>query len=50
MRDGKEDGNSLIFQSYPLCNDLRVVSRLQLYLQFIHQLNYENDVKIRFKK
>ena len=29
-----------------LCNDLRVISRLQLCPQFIFQLNYENDEKI----
>jgi len=45
-REGKEDENSSIFQSSLLCNGLRVISRLQLFLQFIFQLNYENDVKI----
>ena len=35
-----------IFQSSLLYNGLRVISRLQLYLQFIFQLKYENDVKI----
>ena len=47
---GKEEGNSSIFQSSLLCNGLRVISRLQVYRQFIFQLNYENDIKIWFFK
>jgi len=45
-REGKEEGNFSIFQSFMLCNGLRVIPILQLFLQFIFQLNYENDVKI----
>ena len=39
--EGKEEGDCSM-----LCNGLRVISRLQLCLQFIFELNYENDVKI----
>jgi len=46
MKDGKEDENSSIFESYLLFNDMSVISRLQLYPQFIFQHNYENYVKI----
>jgi len=45
-----EDGNSNIFQSSMLCHGLRVISRLQLRLQFIFQVNNENDVQIWFLK
>jgi len=34
-REGRLDENSFIFQSSLLCNGLRVISRLQLYRQFI---------------
>ena len=33
-----------------LCHGLTVISKLQLCPQFIFQLNYENDVKIRLLK
>jgi len=33
-----------------LCHGLRVISKLQLCPQFIFQLNYENEVKIRLLK
>jgi len=44
--EGKDEGDCSISQSSMLCNGLRVISRLQLCLQFIFELNYENDVKI----
>jgi len=44
--EGKEEGDCSIFESFMSCNGLRVISRLQLCLQFIFELNYENDVKI----
>jgi len=39
-------GDCSIFQLSMLWNGLRAISRLQLCLQFIFELNYENDVKI----
>jgi len=45
-REGKEEENSSIFKSSLLFHGMRVISRLQLCLQFIFQLNNENDLKI----
>jgi len=49
-RGRNEEGNSSIFKSFMLCHGLTVISKLQLCPQFIFQLNYENDVKIRLLK
>jgi len=44
-REGKEDENCSIFESSLIRNGMREIYRLQLYRQFIFQVNYENDIK-----
>ena len=48
-REGKEGRNSSNLKSSLLCLGLRVTSRLQLWPQFIFQLNNENDVNMTFQ-